>query len=130
MMPAWHGNTFLSPLRRLGIAKVSAVNRLFHPTLEMHDRVFRIHPAAWINDQRSGTVSARAKTALNGFDQTDVFFHRRFAVLHGQLPNFRILCAANGIPTPPDNYMIGVDRSPMIGVQHISGINLKRKHRP
>ena len=92
--------------------------------------MFRIHTAGRIQNQRPGHIAARAKTALHRFHKVDIFLHRRLPVLHGHPAHHFIVFPLRRIPPAPDRHTVHGFGPPVVGVQKVSGIDLKRKHRP
>jgi hypothetical protein len=101
-----------------------------HPVLQGHHRMLGIQPAFRIDDQRTGLVAAALQAALHRFDETNVFFHGGGAVLDGEPAHDVGIDAIDRVPAAPDHHVIGIHRAPVIGVEHVARIDLKREHRP
>ena len=95
----------------------------------MHDGMLRIHAAFRVHHQRPRHVAARPKPALHAFDKVNVLFHRGLAILHRQRADLGLVGAVKRVPSAPDHDMRRVDHAPMVGVQHVARIDLKREHR-
>jgi hypothetical protein len=63
---------------------------------------------------------------LNRFDQMEIFFNRRYAVLKRQIYARFVVHPS----TKPDHHPVRTFRAPVIGLEDISGIDLKAEYRP
>ena len=92
--------------------------------------MFGFDATGGINDERPRAIPAALQATLHRFNKMDVFFHRGLAILQGELPHRFRLVAVYAVPAAPDDNMIRVNRAPVVSVQQIAWIDLKREHRP
>ena len=67
---------------------------------------------------------------LHRFHQTDILFHGTGSILHRKAADDVGVDTVHGIPAAPHGHAFRSRGPPVIGVEHIARIDLKRKRRP